>query len=300
MKCAQTLEVGAYVLGALSPGERDAFEKHLGECAICREEVAELAVLPGLLGRIDAATAMAVARDGEEHSILPSSLLADADDGPSAWAGPTAAAAWAGPTAGTDGASADEPGPGKWAGPTAVPDTVPETTAEASESAEASGSNVVSLLDAAARRRAKEQRRRRFGTFAVAAAAACLALAVGLGLPPLLRGDDGTKTPTGPVLTAMSQVAPSVPVIAEIAMKATTSGTRVTMHCTYTRSTSQRWPFQLVAVPVAGGAPEVLHNWSATYGDDILVSVDSGLQPDQIDKIEIRNMAGDILLSFTP
>jgi anti-sigma-K factor RskA len=33
---------GAYVLGAMAPDERDAFELHLETCAICREEVDEL------------------------------------------------------------------------------------------------------------------------------------------------------------------------------------------------------------------------------------------------------------------
>ena len=34
--------VGAYVLGALPPDEEAAFEAHLAECAVCRQEVAEL------------------------------------------------------------------------------------------------------------------------------------------------------------------------------------------------------------------------------------------------------------------
>jgi anti-sigma factor RsiW len=64
MKCTQTLEVGAYVLGALVPAEREAFERHLAECAICRDEVADLAVLPGLLGRLDFETARSIAQVG--------------------------------------------------------------------------------------------------------------------------------------------------------------------------------------------------------------------------------------------
>jgi hypothetical protein len=45
------------VLGALSSTERAQYERHLGGCAECRDEVAALAVLPGLLGRLDAGTA---------------------------------------------------------------------------------------------------------------------------------------------------------------------------------------------------------------------------------------------------
>jgi anti-sigma factor RsiW len=50
----------AYVLGALSPADRRAFEDHLGECERCRAAVAELGALPGLLGRIDDARGIAL------------------------------------------------------------------------------------------------------------------------------------------------------------------------------------------------------------------------------------------------
>lgn len=39
----------AYVLGALSPQERSRYERHLAECPACREAVASLAGMPGLL-----------------------------------------------------------------------------------------------------------------------------------------------------------------------------------------------------------------------------------------------------------
>ena len=43
---------GAYVLGALSPEDRVAFERHLPGCADCALRVRELAGLPGLLARL--------------------------------------------------------------------------------------------------------------------------------------------------------------------------------------------------------------------------------------------------------
>jgi anti-sigma-K factor RskA len=58
MKCTRTVDAGAYVLGALAPTDRAAYERHMAGCVECRNEVAELAVLPGLLGRLDAATAV--------------------------------------------------------------------------------------------------------------------------------------------------------------------------------------------------------------------------------------------------
>jgi len=45
-------EDGAYVLGALSPEDRVAFERHLPGCPECAQSVRELAGLPGLLARV--------------------------------------------------------------------------------------------------------------------------------------------------------------------------------------------------------------------------------------------------------
>jgi hypothetical protein len=46
------LSLGAYVLGALDPVERSHVEAHLAGCTACRDEVSQLAVLPGLLSRV--------------------------------------------------------------------------------------------------------------------------------------------------------------------------------------------------------------------------------------------------------
>ncbi|TNC27031.1 anti-sigma factor family protein [Amycolatopsis alkalitolerans] len=43
----------AYVLGALSPEDRAAFEAHLKECPDCARSVQELAGLPGLLAQVE-------------------------------------------------------------------------------------------------------------------------------------------------------------------------------------------------------------------------------------------------------
>jgi hypothetical protein len=50
--CAFAHSGGAYVLGALAPGERLEFERHLAGCATCAESVRQVAGLPGLLGRV--------------------------------------------------------------------------------------------------------------------------------------------------------------------------------------------------------------------------------------------------------
>jgi hypothetical protein len=50
--CGHEHEDGAYVLGALSPEDRVAFERHLSGCEDCARSVRELAGLPGLLARV--------------------------------------------------------------------------------------------------------------------------------------------------------------------------------------------------------------------------------------------------------
>lgn len=52
MSCAQTVALGAYLLGSLDPAERSSFERHARGCADCRREMVRLAPLPGLLGQV--------------------------------------------------------------------------------------------------------------------------------------------------------------------------------------------------------------------------------------------------------
>lgn len=59
----------AYVLGALSPADRQAYERHLRDCHDCRDSVQRLAGLPGLLA-LTSATAIA-----DEDPPVPATLL---------------------------------------------------------------------------------------------------------------------------------------------------------------------------------------------------------------------------------
>jgi hypothetical protein len=56
----------AYVLGALSPVERRAFERHLSGCARCAACVAELAGMPGILGLLSPADAVDAGATGDD------------------------------------------------------------------------------------------------------------------------------------------------------------------------------------------------------------------------------------------
>lgn len=74
--CPKLVESGVYVLGALPPGQRLEYERHLATCAECRAEVGDLAVLPGLLGRLDEASVsvLAAAPEPAPASVVPIAL----------------------------------------------------------------------------------------------------------------------------------------------------------------------------------------------------------------------------------
>ncbi len=71
MTCPMLVESGVYVLGALSPAQRQAYERHLSTCAECRAEVGDLAILPGLMGRLDEASVTADEGIHAPATVLP-------------------------------------------------------------------------------------------------------------------------------------------------------------------------------------------------------------------------------------
>jgi anti-sigma-K factor RskA len=66
--------LGIYVVGAIDPAERTLVDIHLGTCPDCREELAGLAGLPALLGRVPASDA--------ERLILHSAEVKDLEEPP--------------------------------------------------------------------------------------------------------------------------------------------------------------------------------------------------------------------------
>jgi anti-sigma factor RsiW len=72
------LALGVYVVGAIDPTERTIVEVHLSHCPACREELAGLAGLPALLGRVPVGDAERLALDSAEVKNLeepPAKLL---------------------------------------------------------------------------------------------------------------------------------------------------------------------------------------------------------------------------------
>jgi anti-sigma factor RsiW len=73
-----TFDAASYVLGALSPAERAAFEEHMRDCAACRAEVRDFSDLPGLLSQLPADDpALTLPEEDLEPpaALLPSLLL---------------------------------------------------------------------------------------------------------------------------------------------------------------------------------------------------------------------------------
>jgi hypothetical protein len=72
------LALGVYVIGAIDPAERAIVDAHLSQCQDCREELAGLAALPALLGRVPLEDAERLALDDAELRDLaepPAELL---------------------------------------------------------------------------------------------------------------------------------------------------------------------------------------------------------------------------------
>jgi Putative zinc-finger len=69
--------LGVYVLGAIEPAERAMVDAHLGVCGRCRDELASLAGLPAMLGRV---TEDQLEQLGSPPEELLDSILAKAAD----------------------------------------------------------------------------------------------------------------------------------------------------------------------------------------------------------------------------
>jgi len=69
--------LGVYVVGAIDPADRGIVDRHLERCAGCREDLAGLAALPALLGRVPLADAerLTLAGDWQADDALPSAGL---------------------------------------------------------------------------------------------------------------------------------------------------------------------------------------------------------------------------------
>jgi hypothetical protein len=266
VRCEHLHDSGPYVLGALSPTERDTYERHFADCAVCRAEVAELAALPGLMGRLDLATAQAIASGGPDamHAVLEAMPVVDAS------------APWAAPT--------------DWAGPTATPaDPEPEPVSD-----EKLDPLLPRVLDRAKAQRRTERRRKRLQLATTALVAACLGVLAVVGVR---AADFGTDRPE---LVAMTSLVPNPPVTASIALEPYEGGTRIYMQCRYRTGTGDgEWAFRMVVIPKSG-EPQDVSTWTAGFGDEYDVRDHTKFNKSDIARIEIQsNATGRTLLVYS-
>ncbi|MEU7865433.1 zf-HC2 domain-containing protein [Dactylosporangium sp. NPDC049140] len=290
MRCEHLHDSAVYVLGALSPPEREAYERHLADCAQCRAEVAEFSDLPGLLGRLDPeiAAQIALASDDGSPDADGPPFLADAglarEGGAHSERDLTVPGQrWAGPTVTPDDGPALSPADSRWAGPTAVPAPV-------------NGSAVDPLLprvlDRAQSARRTARRRRRWQTAGTALVAAFLGVLAVIGVRAAGVGQ--------PDYESMREVAATVPISASLAVSSDSGGATVRMRCAYKNGEGDeyaKWSYTLVVVPKSGPAEEV-STWTARPGDEMELSAHSDIKESNIDHIEIRKGDGTPLLSL--
>lgn len=286
MRCEHLHDSAVYVLGALSPPEREAYERHLATCAECRAEVTEFADLPGLLGRLDPELAQAIAAEPD---------AGDGEPSPAKWAGPTFDASSAGSSAASE-PSAEASGP-SWAGPTAPAAWAGPTAPAAGTDAGVNGSGIDPLLprvlDRAQRARRTERRRRRWQTVGTALVAACLGVLAVFGVRAA-----GIGQPATPDFTAMQEVAAKVPITADLALESFSGGTKVHMRCEYKSGIPNgKWTYKLVVVQKSGSTEE-LDTWTAGTGDEYELTARSNIPREDIQRVEIRKGDGTPLLVF--
>ncbi|GAA2168809.1 anti-sigma factor family protein [Actinomadura napierensis] len=91
-ECADVrTSLGVYVVGAIDPAERGQVDAHLEGCPACRDELAGLAGLPALLGRVEESQLEQVVRRGEAEGPGPElldGLLSRAAERRRGWLGP--------------------------------------------------------------------------------------------------------------------------------------------------------------------------------------------------------------------
>ena len=214
----------AYVLGALTPADRHAYEDHLQVCEACRLSVAQLAPMPGLLARA--------------RPVIEADAAVTPDGGPPI--------------------------------------------------------NLVSLVE---RREAKRlQTIRRRVTVAVVSLAAAVALAV--AIPALVTSDVTPPTAT----VALAPVG-DTSLTASVDFTSVGWGTAISMDCTYPASTSAPYypantTYSLVVTDTAGNETQV-STWQAVPGKTITLDAGTATPVDQIATVEVRNSAGDAVLSST-
>ncbi|RDI46816.1 anti-sigma factor family protein [Nocardia mexicana] len=280
-----------YVLGALDRAERLEYEAHLAQCPGCREAVAELSGMPGLLGQVDAEVALALI-DPPLESVGGNGFRATDRTLPEV--GSRAAdgslpggSAQAGTGAATEGAGRS--GGAAQSGSAARSESAAQSGAPDSEGRVPGVEEPPFPLAELARRARRERRRGRL--LAVTGAVAAAAAAVAIAIPVTASLTEPTAPPTADQVVAersMNPVVPS-PITASFRLVAVNDGTRVEMSCSYApSSTDYSWQGSLWVVH-SDGTQSMVAQWTARPGETVTPDGTTAVPPDQVRMVEIRS-----------
>jgi len=138
-------------------------------------------------------------------------------------------------------------------------------------------------------------RRRRLVVGALSAAAVLLAVA---GTAVVVDRTNDGSTNDRATMAAMSAVVDS-PVTARASLVAHPWGTEVTMECRYDDESAWSRPYDLVAVDDSGKSYDIA-TWVVGPGKTASISGSVPVQPEHIDRLEIRLTSGEPLLRLSP
>ena len=269
---AFALSDAAYILGALSPGDRDEYETHLEGCATCATSVAELAGLPALMSAVSLEQLL------EELAHLATELPF----------------------------TTELPFPAELPVTSELPFTAESgrLTAGVALTQEA-GALPESLPPLLARAVRRERMRRRLAVGAAAAAAACLIV---VGTVAITRPDAPTPPPVassappmpGTANLALTAVVRS-PVTASARFVDMAWGTRIDLTCAYRPEgpgPARSIPYALFVIDRSGAASQVA-TWSSLPDRELTVMGASSRARAEIAAVEIRTLSGRSILRLS-
>lgn len=270
---------GAYVLGALTPGDRHVFERHLEECERCRDAVAELAAMPGLLAQIRPGLP-----DGREVEPQRSE---DADSPSPAPAPPSSPAL------------SSRPSPSSGPAPSSRPSLSSAPSSGPSPSSRRSPRPGPSPMPAPAGSRPRRRRRRLLAGALAAAAAVALAIV----LPSTLadRGDEAVVT-----VSPTAAGAGPAPMQVDVELAPTDWGTAMTITCAYPsasptgpggyRGGGDRPRSYALVLTAEDGTRSQVSSWQGVPGETVVLEASTALDLADIAAVSVLGPGGTTVL----
>ncbi|MFI6871252.1 anti-sigma factor family protein [Nocardia sp. NPDC050406] len=154
------------------------------------------------------------------------------------------------------------------------------------------------LLSRVAERTVRQRRRSRGYAIAAAVAAAAAAVAIAVPVTAAVAHRDPVAV-TQVVAEGPLQPRTATPIVATFELLAVNGESRVDMWCSYPPSEYvYSWELSLWVVR-ADGTQSKLADWTAEPGYEFTPDGTTSVPPDQLRAIEVRNAAGQVLLSAT-